>query len=101
MRGGAWPRGLGVEIKQLMRSGGCGDLPPGRSIETFPELRRSLVAETRTTTEAFRVNVPDEELAELRRRIAATRWPSGELVPDRSQGVQRGGLQGLPRYRTG
>ena len=36
----------------------------------------------------FRVNVPDEDLAELRRRIAATRLPSKELVADRSQGVQ-------------
>ena len=36
----------------------------------------------------FQVHVPDEELAELRRRIAATRWPTRELVDDRSQGVQ-------------
>jgi len=56
------------------------------------------VAETRTTTEAFRVNVPDEELAELRRRIAATRWPHRELVTDRSQGVQLATLQGLARF---
>ena len=31
---------------------------------------------------------PEEQLAELRRRIAATRWPSNELVADLSQGVQ-------------
>jgi hypothetical protein len=35
----------------------------------------------------FRVEIPEEELVELRRRIAATRWPSRELVADRSQGV--------------
>jgi pimeloyl-ACP methyl ester carboxylesterase len=63
------------------------------------------VADTRTTTEApsirpFRVDVPDEELAELRRRIAATRWPTTELVPDRSQGVQLAMLQELARYWT-
>ena len=42
----------------------------------------------------FRVDVPEEELVELRRRIEATRWPSKELVADRSQGVQlgRGGV---------
>ena len=63
------------------------------------------MADTRTTTEAqsirpFRVNVPDEELAEMRRRITATRWPTKELVPDRSQGVQLATLQGLARYWT-
>jgi hypothetical protein len=37
----------------------------------------------------FHVNVPDAELIELRRRIAATRWPDRETVNDRSQGVQK------------
>jgi pimeloyl-ACP methyl ester carboxylesterase len=51
-----------------------------------------------TSIQPFRVNVPDEELAELRRRIAATRWPSKELVGDRSQGVQLATIQELARY---
>ena len=46
----------------------------------------------------FHVEIPDEELAELRRRIAATRWPSRELVDDRSQGVQLAALQALAGY---
>jgi len=46
----------------------------------------------------FRVNVPDEDLAELHRRIAATRLPSKELVADRSQGVQLATIQELARY---
>src|ERR671916_2355197 len=46
----------------------------------------------------FRVDIPDEELAELRRRIEATRWPTRELVPDRSQGVQLATIQALARY---
>ena len=46
----------------------------------------------------FHVDVPEDELAELRRRIAATRWPSKELVADRSQGVQLEPLQELARY---
>jgi pimeloyl-ACP methyl ester carboxylesterase len=63
------------------------------------------VADTRTTTEApsirpFQVNVPDETIEDLRRRIAATRWPSRELVDDRSQGVQLATLQELARYWT-
>jgi hypothetical protein len=36
----------------------------------------------------FRIDVPEEEVVELRRRIAATRWPSKELVDDSSKGVQ-------------
>ena len=46
----------------------------------------------------FRIEVPEEALVELRRRIAATRWPSRELVPDRSQGVQLATMQELARY---
>jgi pimeloyl-ACP methyl ester carboxylesterase len=46
----------------------------------------------------FRVEVPEAELLELRRRVAATRWPSRELVDDRSQGVQLATMQQLVRY---
>jgi pimeloyl-ACP methyl ester carboxylesterase len=48
----------------------------------------------------FTVDIPEEELADLRRRIAATRWPSRELVGDRSQGVQLAALQELANYWT-
>jgi pimeloyl-ACP methyl ester carboxylesterase len=47
---------------------------------------------------SFRVNVPDEQLADLRRRIAATRWPDRQTVNDESQGVQLAKLQELLRY---
>jgi pimeloyl-ACP methyl ester carboxylesterase len=53
-----------------------------------------------TDVRPFQVEVPEAELAELRRRIEATRWPSQELVADRSQGVQLGTLQALARYWT-
>ena len=46
----------------------------------------------------FRVEVPEEELVELRRRIVGVRWPSRELVADRSQGVQLATLQALAAY---
>ncbi|SET27529.1 epoxide hydrolase family protein [Geodermatophilus poikilotrophus] len=46
----------------------------------------------------FRVSIPDEALTELRRRIETTRWPSRELVADRSQGVQLATVQELARY---
>jgi pimeloyl-ACP methyl ester carboxylesterase len=51
-----------------------------------------------TEIRPFRVEVPDEAIADLRRRIAATRWPSRELVADRSQGVQLATIQELARY---
>src|SRR5256886_6684035 len=53
---------------------------------------------TATAVRSFRVDMPEEALAELRRRIAATRLPSRELVADRSQGVQLATIQALARY---
>src|SRR5215216_1218162 len=70
----------------------AGLITPSRStggvqpMETHPALR------------PFRVDVPEEDLDDLRRRIAATRWPSKELVENRSQGVQLATLQELARY---
>jgi pimeloyl-ACP methyl ester carboxylesterase len=53
-----------------------------------------------TDIRPFRVKVPQEALDDLRRRIASTRWPSSELVSDRSQGVQLATMQELARYWT-
>ncbi|MFZ0377490.1 MAG: epoxide hydrolase family protein [Solirubrobacteraceae bacterium] len=58
------------------------------------------IAETSIEVRPFRVDIPDEALEDLRRRIAAVRWPSRELVTDRSQGVQLATLQELARYRA-
>ena len=46
----------------------------------------------------FRVNVPEEDLLDLRRRLAATRWPDREIVADQSQGVKLATIQQLVRY---
>src|SRR5271167_4625507 len=46
----------------------------------------------------FRINIPDEQLVDLRRRIAATRWPDKETVTDDSQGVQLATIKKLARY---
>ena len=56
------------------------------------------VPEHGTAIRPFRVHVTDEELADLRRRIAATKWPDREQVPDASQGVQLATMQKLARY---
>jgi pimeloyl-ACP methyl ester carboxylesterase len=51
-----------------------------------------------TEIRPFQVDMPEEAIADLRRRIGAMRWPSQELVEDRSQGVQLATLQALARY---
>ena len=53
---------------------------------------------TETPIRPFRIDVPEEELVDLRRRIAATRWPDRETVSDRSQGVQLAKFQPLVEY---
>jgi pimeloyl-ACP methyl ester carboxylesterase len=47
---------------------------------------------------SFRVNVPEEQLVDLRRRIAATRWPDRETVDDQSQGIQLARIKPLVEY---
>jgi pimeloyl-ACP methyl ester carboxylesterase len=51
-----------------------------------------------TAIRPFTIKIPEAEIEALRARIAATRWPSRELVDDRSQGVQLATLQELARY---
>ena len=50
------------------------------------------------TIRPFRINIPEDQLVDLRRRIATTRWPDKETVADQSQGVQLAKLQELVRY---
>jgi pimeloyl-ACP methyl ester carboxylesterase len=58
----------------------------------------STMAQDNTAIRPFKVNVPEEEITELKRRIKATRWPEKETVSDQSQGVQLGTIQELARY---
>jgi pimeloyl-ACP methyl ester carboxylesterase len=58
----------------------------------------STTVETAAAIGPFHVDVPEERIDDLRRRIAAARWPSKELVADRSQGVQLPALRELARY---
>jgi pimeloyl-ACP methyl ester carboxylesterase len=55
---------------------------------------------TQAEVRPFHVDFPEEDLVDLRRRVAATRWPSRELVTDRSQGVQLATNQEVARYWT-
>jgi pimeloyl-ACP methyl ester carboxylesterase len=73
------------------------------------EVESSVVAQASTRTTGaedqsirlFKVQVPQAALDDLRKRIAATRWPDKETVDDRSQGAQLAKLQELVRYWGG
>jgi pimeloyl-ACP methyl ester carboxylesterase len=58
----------------------------------------SSTVETTTEIKPFHFEVSDDQLEDLKLRIGVTRWPSKELVEDRSQGVQLETLQKLARY---
>ena len=53
------------------------------TVDTAPDIR------------SFQIEIPQEQIDDLRQRIAATRWPTKELVEDRSQGVQLAALREL------
>ena len=59
---------------------------------------RFALAADDNTIRPFKINVPEEQVVDLRRRIVATRWPDRETVADQSQGVQLAKLQELVRY---
>ena len=67
--------------------------------EEAPNLDQMTSAQTRgSAIRPFVVDVPDEDIDDLRRRLAATRWPDRETVADRSQGVQLAKVQALVQY---
>lgn len=57
----------------------------------------TVAQQTGSAIRPFRVEFPEEAMAELRRRITATRWPPREIVDDPSQGVQSATMQELCR----
>ncbi len=59
-----------------------------------------MTTDAATDIRSFHIDVPQEQIDDLRRRIADTRWPTKELVADRSQGVQLAATQALARYWT-
>jgi hypothetical protein len=77
--------------------------------QIFPAAHANTVSGTQHSTSAaapaedtsirpFRIAVPQPALDDLRKRIAATRWPDPELVTDQSQGVKLAKIQDLVRY---
>src|SRR5512132_238469 len=72
------------------------DLRGGNMTQTNATQREQIA--DKNAIRPFRVNVPEAELDELRRRINATKWPEREVVSDASQGVQLATIQKLARY---
>jgi pimeloyl-ACP methyl ester carboxylesterase len=77
--------------------------PTMTALDTEASAGRPLPAQPRAAAEdatirPFRIDVPEAALADLRRRIAATRWPDKETVADQSQGVPLATIRELARY---
>ena len=60
--------------------------------------KQSAVFTEDTSIRSFRIDIPKQALVDLRRRIAATKWPGQETVTDATQGVQLATMQQLARY---
>jgi pimeloyl-ACP methyl ester carboxylesterase len=69
-----------------------------RTLKTSRSMSAPLARAENPEVRPFRVTVPDTDLAELRRRVKATRWPDRETVPDATQGVQVATMQKLTSY---
>ena len=65
---------------------------------TSQPLAKPRAAAEANAVRPFRINIPEAALVDLRQRIAATKWPDKETVPDQSQGVQLATIRNLSRY---
>src|SRR5215468_1249839 len=70
----------------------------GTAVASVATQQRTSQANDKSAIRSFKVNIPEAELTELRRRIKATKWPDRETVMDASQGVQLETTQRLARY---
>src|SRR5208283_5830052 len=90
---------MGSEVnqdrRQLLNTAAMGIAAAGAA-SLFP--RSSASAAAADAIRPFRINVPEQDLVDLRHRLAATRWPDKETVADESQGVPLATLQELVRY---
>ena len=66
--------------------------------ETSAKQRSGEQTADKTAIRPFKVSFPEEDLADLRQRIKATRWPDREKVKDATQGVQLATMQKLAHY---
>jgi pimeloyl-ACP methyl ester carboxylesterase len=86
--------GIEISRRRLLGTAALGVAAAGTS--SF--LTQPAVSATNDEIRPFRVDFPDDQLDDLKRRVAATRWPDAENVPDDSQGVRLATMQKLARY---
>ena len=87
--------GIDEDRRQLLATAAMGIAAVGAA--SFLPLYPALAA-TSAAIRPFRIDIPDDALADMRRRINATRWPDRETVSDLSQGIQLAKLQQFMRY---
>jgi pimeloyl-ACP methyl ester carboxylesterase len=85
-----------VENSKLSRRGFLASSAAVGAANVFPAAVRAAIEDN--AIRPFRVDIPEEQLVDLRRRLAATRWPDKETVTDQAQGVQLAKIQELVRY---
>jgi pimeloyl-ACP methyl ester carboxylesterase len=95
-----WPRvallmGATIALVQTQMEARAADAAIGGASATEVQAKTERGADA---IRPFHVHFPDEALTDLKRRIAATRWPDKEIVTDQSQGVQLATVQKLARY---
>jgi pimeloyl-ACP methyl ester carboxylesterase len=86
---------INPDRRQLLNGAVMGVAAAGLSSLLPPQPAR---AATSDAIRPFRISVPEEDLLDLRRRLAASRWPDKEIVADQSQGVRLATMQALVRY---
>ena len=90
--------GMTIAATQLGRFGSANAQSSQTALETATTQSRTVQSTDTTAIRPFHINIPQEALVDLRRRIAATHWPDKETVTDQSQGVQLATMQKLARY---
>jgi len=80
-------------LRTAVALGGVGGL-----LRAVPSYAQSVAAPGGDAIRPFRIKIAEEQLADLRRRIAATSWPEKETIADASQGVRLATMQKVARY---
>ncbi|HUJ82025.1 MAG TPA: epoxide hydrolase N-terminal domain-containing protein, partial [Candidatus Acidoferrales bacterium] len=82
----------------MMASGNAQPSSGSSAAGAAPAPAKTGAAADDSSIRPFHVNFPDADLADLRRRVSATKWPERELVTDATQGVQLATTQKLAQY---
>jgi hypothetical protein len=89
------PESVNQDRRKLVAAGAAG-IAAAAAANLFPAFPAPAAASD--GIRPFRVDLPEEDLAELRRRVLATRWPDRETVADQSQGIQLAKIKPLVEY---